>query len=535
MNKSNGPKFRFAKTINQFAAVVALVAFALAGLVRAQPSDPNSSELSDGRTAATSVRYQVEYIPRAASRPESPLVAQGINENGDVTGWVTGSPGRAWVFTDGAGTTLLPNLPGKANGFAWEINDLGQVAGSSGFESIEPPERATRWNDGVPQDLGTLGTDSRAYSVNNLGHVAGSSTVSNSHGFFWSDATGIVDIAPNLGFTTAYDLNDADQVTGRAGNGFAFRWQNGVRTDLPPPAPWRYSAGLAINENGQIAGSVTNSTGNAQNFARYSNGVGWEVLGGFGQHNELWGINDRGDAVGQGLSPQFDVGFVYLEGAGLFQLNDLQENPGQWFIIDARDINNTGQIAAYARAQDGTGREGAVRLTPSSPIPQSAFSRKTHGAAGTFDVPLPLSGNVGVEGRSGGATNDYQMIVNFANTVMVESVAVTSGTGSVGGFSLSGSQVTVNLTSVTNVQRITVTLHNVNDGTSTGDVPVSMGVLVGDVNGNAVVNSSDIALTKAQAGQPVTMSNFREDVNASGTISSTDVAIVKSDVGTALP
>src|SRR5205814_8914339 len=104
-------------------------------------------------------------------------------------------PGRAWVFTDGTGTTLLPNLPGKANGFAWEINDGGQVAGSSGFESIEPPERTTRWTSGVPQDLGTLGTDSRAYSVNNFGHVAGSSTVSNPHGFFWSDATGIVDIA----------------------------------------------------------------------------------------------------------------------------------------------------------------------------------------------------------------------------------------------------------------------------------------------------------------------------------------------------
>jgi len=60
-----------------------------------------------------------------------------------MTGWITGSPGRAWVFTDASGTTLLPNLSGKANGFAWEINDFGQVAGSSGFESIEPPERAT--------------------------------------------------------------------------------------------------------------------------------------------------------------------------------------------------------------------------------------------------------------------------------------------------------------------------------------------------------------------------------------------------------
>jgi N-acetylneuraminic acid mutarotase len=171
-----------------------------------------------------------------------------------------------------------------------------------------------------------------------------------------------------------------------------------------------------------------------------------------------------------------------------------------------------------------------------APMAQSALSRKIHGAAGTFDIPLPLTGNVGIECRSGGATNDYQMIINFATTVTVGSASVTSGTGSVSSFSGSGTpQITVNLTGVTNVQRITVTLFNVNDGTHVGNVPVSMGVLVGDVNGNAVVNASDVSLTKSQVGVPVGGSNFREDVNANGTISATDVAIVKSDVGTSLP
>jgi hypothetical protein len=174
-------------------------------------------------------------------------------------------------------------------------------------------------------------------------------------------------------------------------------------------------------------------------------------------------------------------------------------------------------------------------VTSGTPMAQSAFSRKTHGAAGTFDVPLPLTGNVGIECRSGGATNDYQMIINFATTVTVGSASVTSGTGSVSSFTVSGSQVTVNLTGVTNVQRITVTLLNVNDGTHMGNVPISMGVLVGDVNGNATVNASDVSLTKSQVGQAVSGSNFREDVNANGTISATDVAQVKAKVGTALP
>jgi hypothetical protein len=204
-------------------------------------------------------------------------------------------------------------------------------------------------------------------------------------------------------------------------------------------------------------------------------------------------------------------------------------------VVDPTDDTTFWYINEYVPTTGSIGwrlRIGAFRLAP---VAQSAFSRKMHGGAGTFDIPLPLTGNVGVECRSGGATNDYQMIVNFASTVTVESVAVTSGTGTVDSFSVSGSQVTINLSGVTNVQRITVTLHNVNDGTSTGDVPVSMGVLVGDVNGNAVVNASDVSLTKSQVGQTVSGSNFREDVNANGTISATDVTLVKSDVGTALP
>jgi uncharacterized MnhB-related membrane protein len=66
-------------------------------------------------------------------------------------------------------------------------------------------------------------------------------------------------------------------------------------------------------------------------------------------------------------------------------------------------------------------------------------------------------------------------------------------------------------------------------------VAVSMGVLIGDVNGNAIVNAADVALTKSQVGNAVSGSNFREDVNANGLINSVDVALVKSKVGTALP
>jgi hypothetical protein len=75
----------------------------------------------------------------------------------------------------------------------------------------------------------------------------------------------------------------------------------------------------------------------------------------------------------------------------------------------------------------------------------------------------------------------------------------------------------------------------VNDGTHTGDVPISMGVLIGDTTGNGIVNAGDVAQTKSQVGATVGGSNFREDVNANGLINAVDVALVKSDVGHALP
>ncbi|HWX16974.1 MAG TPA: plastocyanin/azurin family copper-binding protein [Chthoniobacterales bacterium] len=211
----------------------------------------------------------------------------------------------------------------------------------------------------------------------------------------------------------------------------------------------------------------------------------------------------------------------------------------------AGTLSNIGTVYQHTFTQAGTysyhcaahcsfGMTGTINVE-SAPMAQSAFSRKVHGGAGTFDVPLPLTGNVGVECRSGGATNDYQMIIDFATSVTVGGAVLTSGTGSVSSFSVSGSEVTANLTGVTNVQRITVTLMNVNDGTHMGNVPVSMGVLVGDVNGNAAVSAADVALTKSQVGATVSGSNFREDVNANGVINSVDVAQVKSTVGTALP
>ena len=166
----------------------------------------------------------------------------------------------------------------------------------------------------------------------------------------------------------------------------------------------------------------------------------------------------------------------------------------------------------------------------------SAVSRKAHGAAGTFDIDLPLKSNPGVECRSGGATNDYQVVLTFASAVTFNSASVSAGTGSVGSSSGNGTAtITVNLTGVTNAQTVTIHLASVSNGSSTTDVDVQMAVLQGDVNGNRTVNATDIGQTKAVSGQAVAAGTFRADANANGSINATDIGLVKSRSGTSLP
>ena len=130
---------------------------------------------------------------------------------------------------------------------------------------------------------------------------------------------------------------------------------------------------------------------------------------------------------------------------------------------------------------------------------------------------------------------------SFAKGVTLSGATVTPGTGGSGNVvgspivSRDGKTVTVNLTGVTNVQTITVTLTNVSDGTATNNVPILMGVLIGDTSADRTVNSTDISQTRAQIGQAVTTSNFRSDVTTDGVIRNGDVSLVKTKKGTILP
>jgi hypothetical protein len=176
-------------------------------------------------------------------------------------------------------------------------------------------------------------------------------------------------------------------------------------------------------------------------------------------------------------------------------------------------------------------------FSPTVPALTDVVSRKVHGNAGTFDIILPLTGTPGIECRAPGATGggsgiDHRLVFSFVNNVS------SCGSASIGSLS-SGpgpNQCTVDLTGVANAQYLSVGLTNVLDSQSNGgSAGVTMGVLIGDVDGSGRVDAADVSSVRQQTLQAVTSLTFRNDITASGRIDSADVSIARQQTLTSLP
>lgn len=312
-------------------------------------------------------------------------LATAINEVGDFVGWqtVNGST-RAFVYRAGQ-LTLLPNPSDRPLSVARDINDAGTVVGYAYKTTIDEPGDAMRWTRGTSawsvQDLGFLPTDlvSEATGVNNLGQIVGRSnprSFLNEHGFLYTDRDGMTQLLPGNTFVP----QDINELGVAIGNGYSSAQRvdstTGVGQSLGTLFPYGYSHAYALNDAGQVAGALTTSTGNGQVVARYADATGWQALGGLGGgscsgcvQNIGWGINSYGTVVGTGwprtgtLAP-YQRGVIYLDSVGsLLYVDDLLEAGSQWSLTSAYDINDTGQIAGYARNLV-SGQRAAVRLSP---------------------------------------------------------------------------------------------------------------------------------------------------------------------------
>ncbi len=87
------------------------------------------------------------------------------------------------------------------------------------------------------------------------------------------------------------------------------------------------------------------------------------------------------------------------------------------------------------------------------------------------------------------------------------------------------------------LQTLVVKLSGVTDVFSQvlADTTLGASFLVGDTNGNGMVNAGDTLQTRSRGGQGTDSTNFRSDVNLDGSVNSGDTTVVRSHSGNSVP
>ncbi len=190
-------------------------------------------------------------------------LAQAINADGTVVGWSYDPAGILHaVQWDASGSLTDLNPPGAISE-ALGINDAGDVVGWV-FPNGGDASRAHLWrHDGVEIDLGTLGgPGSQAFGVNNALAIVGVSDRPSPRppvAFIWKSATGMRNL--NMGANSqAFAINDLGRSVGlRVINGGVlgltrFHGPAEVLPDLAPDKP-PASGPTWVNRCGTIVGS----------------------------------------------------------------------------------------------------------------------------------------------------------------------------------------------------------------------------------------------------------------------------------------
>jgi hypothetical protein len=194
---------------------------------------------------------------------------------------------------------------------------------------------------------------------------------------------------------------------------------------------------------------------------------------------------------------------------------------------------------------------GSVSLTLSdhpviieiSPLaPTGAVSRKQHGSAGDFDIPInvqsgttPASGPLPIECRVG---DTLELVVTFDRELTSATATVGAGATLDEAPVCDGNQMTIYLSDVPNAQQIQVNLTNIQgqDGSVLANATVSLGELIGDIDGSGDVEASDMRIVRNASGISGENSKFnpRADCALIGTVEAQSMRVVRNHSGTYL-
>ncbi|HEV8578771.1 MAG TPA: hypothetical protein VGX68_06765 [Thermoanaerobaculia bacterium] len=171
----------------------------------------------------------------------------------------------------------LPPLPGDTSGAATAINDKGQIVGISGTcdQAVGrfTAAHAVLWEKGTVIDLGNIGGDTwnTPTAINQRGDVVGFLSQPGDdpdnpqlRAFLWTRRDGIQNLGtlPGDVYSEAHGINDRGQVVGiscdAGGACRAFLWQDGLIRDLNALVAPGYTGVLTtaqdINDRGEITG-----------------------------------------------------------------------------------------------------------------------------------------------------------------------------------------------------------------------------------------------------------------------------------------
>lgn len=311
-----------------------------------------ATSLNAAAAGESSVAYSIATL--------TSLTGQAVNIHSLTTaGLMTGSstfgqanPAHAFLYAGGPVTDLGALAPGL-DSVGYSVNQLGQVAGSAGM--ADGTRHAFRYGFGRMSDLGTMGyANSEAYGINFHGNVVGEVYNADFRSRAFVYENGAMKELGTLGgdSSRAAAINDAGQIVGAAATlddaYHAFLYANGRMSDLGTLGGYA-SMATDINQLGQVVGDSITADGSYASFI-YTGGFMTDLGAPAGRavgFTNAHAVNNFGVVVGS-LYERFigDSGFVWQNGQ-MQNLNELIDPAAGWHIVEAVDVNDQGQIAAY--------------------------------------------------------------------------------------------------------------------------------------------------------------------------------------------